>query len=105
MPNIPSRKEVYIERNTLYKKPFLCILLKIATGFVFGGTTKNLFVIAHTFTGTAYMWGKNYGTGSTAPILKPTLMDQLTKKVVEVACGYEHCLFLNIDGEVLAPFT
>lgn len=46
------------------------------------------------------MWGKNYGTGDANPVLKPTLMDQVTKKVIEVACGTCHCLLLNIDGEV-----
>ncbi|KAK7584104.1 hypothetical protein V9T40_005067 [Parthenolecanium corni] len=74
---------------------------KRVKGFVFGGYGE-FFVIAHCFTGAVYMWGKNHGTGEENPILKPTLMDQITKKVLKVACGGKHCLLLNIDGEVFS---
>ncbi|KAK7584105.1 hypothetical protein V9T40_005068 [Parthenolecanium corni] len=61
------------------------------------------------------MWGKIHGNADVEnviqanngcgeqdyAILEPTLIDQnITKKVTKVACGEDHCLLLNIDGEV-----
>jgi alpha-tubulin suppressor-like RCC1 family protein len=63
------------------------------------------FILASDTEGRGYIWGDNHrgqcGTKNYAYQTKPCLVESLLDKyIVKVSAGYQHSLFLTMDGEV-----
>ncbi|KAK7604749.1 hypothetical protein V9T40_005935 [Parthenolecanium corni] len=82
----------------------------LSLGFAVGGTrnssspsgdntcVSSTFVIAYLHSGQIYQWGFIPWTGTT--LLEAVFVHKLDNKVVEVACGYSHCVALCENGQV-----
>lgn len=62
------------------------------------GEISDLCLLTCLMSGEVYVWGFNPSQLATLP--RPTLIGELPKTVVKVACGYEHFLALTSDGMV-----
>lgn len=61
-------------------------------------STEGLFIIAYFDRGNLYQWGSIPWHEN--PVLEPKLVYEFKSKVVEVACGYSHCVALCENGQV-----
>lgn len=63
--------------------------------------SSDLSVVVHFMSGEVYLWGYNPCVGEIRST--PSLIEQLPKTVVKVACGQEHFVALTSDGMVSIP--
>lgn len=80
-----------------------CIISEFAVG---GQKFDRTFVIATTFTGEVYFWGKyfKFPSNNTIDIPKtyePALMQSFPKTISTVACGHDHIIALSDTGKVI----